>query len=92
MEINNAKPHTPCYYRVFWFSVIILYGHSHVSLLIHLGYDFLTIAERIGHDDIKYIMETYGHLYPEKHTEVVRRLEQLESEVAIEEPAATAEN
>jgi integrase len=51
--------------------------HSHVSLLINLGYDFMLIAERIGHEDIKYIMETYGHLYPEKHSEVVQRLEEI---------------
>ncbi len=53
--------------------------HSHVSLLINLGYDFMLIAERIGHEDIKYIMETYGHLYPQKHTEVVQKLEELKS-------------
>lgn len=51
--------------------------HSHVSLLINLGYDFMLIAERIGHEDIKYIMETYGHLYPQKHNEVVQKLEDL---------------
>jgi len=51
--------------------------HSHVSLLINLGYDFMLIAERIGHEDIKYIMETYGHLYPQKHVEVVQKLEEL---------------
>lgn len=52
--------------------------HSHVSLLINLGYDYMLIAQRIGHDDIKYIMETYGHLYPEKHGEVIKKLESLE--------------
>lgn len=52
--------------------------HSHVSLLIILGYDFMIIAERIGHNDIKYIMETYGHLYPDKHAELVKKLEELQ--------------
>lgn len=52
--------------------------HSHVSLLINLGYDYMVIAQRIGHEDIKYIMETYGHLYPQKHAEVVEKLEELE--------------
>lgn len=51
--------------------------HSHVSLLIDLGYDFMLIASRIGHEDIKYIMETYGHLYPQKHGEVIQKLEEL---------------
>jgi integrase len=51
--------------------------HSHVSLLINLGYDYMLIANRIGHEDIKYIMETYGHLYPQKHGEVVKKLEEL---------------
>ena len=53
--------------------------HSHVSLLINLGYDFMLIAEHIGHDDTKYIMETYGHLYPQKHVEVVQALEKLDN-------------
>lgn len=51
--------------------------HSHVSLLIDLGYSDYLIAERIGHEDINYIRETYGHLYPNKHSEVVKKLESL---------------
>jgi len=39
----------------------------------------MLIAERIGHDDTKYIMETYGHLYPQKHAEVVQSLEKLDN-------------
>jgi len=28
----------------------------------------MLIAERIGHDDTKYIMETYGHIFTLKNT------------------------
>jgi len=47
-------------------------------LLIDLDYDYMLIAKRIGHEDVKYIIETYGHLYPQKHAEVVKKLESLE--------------
>ncbi len=39
--------------------------HSHVSLLIEMGYNIFMIADRIG-DTVKVTMETYAHLYPDK--------------------------
>ena len=50
--------------------------HSHVSLLIHMGFTPLLIAERIG-DTVQMVNSTYGHLYPNKHTEVANKLNQL---------------
>lgn len=40
--------------------------HSHVSYLIDLGVEPLIIKERLGHEDIKITLNTYGHLYPSK--------------------------
>ena len=37
--------------------------HSHVSLLIHMGYNAVAIAERMGHESID-ITYRYAHLFP----------------------------
>lgn len=50
--------------------------HSHVSLLIDMGFTPHLIAERIG-DTVQMVNNTYGHLYPNKHTEVAERLNQI---------------
>lgn len=50
--------------------------HSHVSLLIELGFSPHLIAERIG-DTVQMVNNTYGHLYPSKHGEVAERLNQI---------------
>lgn len=52
--------------------------HSHVSLLIDLGFPAMLIAERIG-DTVDLVNTTYGHLYPNRHEEVADRLDQLVS-------------
>lgn len=50
--------------------------HSHVSLLIEMGFSPHLIAERIG-DTVQMVNNTYGHLYPTKHKEVADKLNQL---------------
>lgn len=52
--------------------------HSHVSLLIDMGFPAMLIAERIG-DTVEMVNNIYGHLYPSRHEEVADRLEQLVS-------------
>lgn len=51
--------------------------HSHASLLIELGFSPLLIAERLGHENIETTLQTYSHLYPNKQSEVVSKLEGL---------------
>lgn len=51
--------------------------HSHVSLLRHLGYSFEVIAKRIGHEDIKYVIDTYNHVFPGVQDGIVDKLESL---------------
>ena len=48
--------------------------HSHVSLLIEMGFSALSIADRVGHEstDITY---RYAHLVPNKQTEIANALE-----------------
>ena len=49
--------------------------HSHVSLLVEMGFPPLLIAERLGHERVQTTMETYSHLYPNKQAEVANRLD-----------------
>jgi len=40
--------------------------HSHVSLLVSLGVEYLEISKKVGHSNISITMDTYAHLYTEK--------------------------
>lgn len=51
--------------------------HSHASLLIEQGYSPLLISERLGHEKIETTLQTYSHLYPNKHSQVADRLDDL---------------
>ena len=51
--------------------------HSHVSLLISLGENALVIRDRLGHEDIKTTLETYGHLYPNMNRGVANKLNNI---------------
>lgn len=48
--------------------------HSHVSLLIHMGFNALAIGERVGHE-AEEITYKYAHLFPSVQTEMVNALE-----------------
>ena len=48
--------------------------HSHVAYLIKLGIKPLVIKERLGHEDIRVTLNTYGHLYPNEQEEVAKIL------------------
>jgi integrase len=47
--------------------------HSHVSLLIELGFTPVAISERVGHESIEITLR-YAHLFPTKQTEMAVRL------------------
>lgn len=51
--------------------------HSHASLLIEMGFSPLLISERLGHENIETTLQTYSHLYPNKHSEVAEKLQEL---------------
>lgn len=48
--------------------------HSHVSLLIDMGFSATAIADRVGHESID-ITYNYAHMFPSKQTEMADRLD-----------------
>ena len=51
--------------------------HSHVALLIEMGFQPLEIAERLGHEKVETTLNVYGHLYPNKQAVMAQRLDTL---------------
>jgi integrase len=47
--------------------------HSHVSLLIEMGFSAIAIADRVGHESID-ITYRYAHLFPTKQNEIADKL------------------
>ena len=50
--------------------------HSHISLLIDMGFSAVAIADRVGHESIE-ITYQYAHLFPSKQAEMAKRLDDL---------------
>lgn len=48
--------------------------HSHVSLLIEMGFSAVAIADRVGHESIK-ITYRYAHLFPSRGMEIANKLD-----------------
>ena len=47
--------------------------HSHVSLLINMGFTAVAIADRVGHESID-ITYRYAHLFPTTQKEIAQKL------------------
>ena len=47
--------------------------HSHISLLIDMGFSAVAIADRVGHESIE-ITYRYAHLFPSKQAEMAAKL------------------
>ena len=54
--------------------------HSHISLLIHLGYSPLAIGERVGHEAVD-ITYRYAHLFPTVQSDMANKLNQEREEL-----------
>jgi integrase len=48
--------------------------HSHVSLLIEMGFSAVAIADRVGHESID-ITYRYAHMFPSRQTEIADKLD-----------------
>lgn len=53
------------------------FRHSHASLLINNGEDYLVVKERLGHASITTTIDTYSHLYPSKQKDLEDKLDDL---------------
>ena len=53
--------------------------HSHISLLIDMGFSAVAIADRVGHESID-ITYRYAHLFPSKQTEMADKLNNFRRE------------
>ncbi|MBM6540596.1 tyrosine-type recombinase/integrase [Streptococcus dysgalactiae subsp. equisimilis] len=53
------------------------FRHSHASLLINQGEDYLVVKERLGHASITTTIDTYSHLYPSKQKSLADKLDNL---------------
>ena len=52
--------------------------HSHVSLLINMGFNAVDIANRVGHESVK-ITYRYAHMFPTRDTEIAEKLNEIRS-------------
>ena len=48
--------------------------HSHISLLIDMGFSAVAIADRVGHESIE-ITYRYAHLFPSKQKKMAIKLD-----------------
>ncbi|MCQ2555601.1 MAG: site-specific integrase [Clostridia bacterium] len=48
--------------------------HSHVSLLIEMGFSVVAIADRMGHESIDITLH-YAHMFPSKQQEMAKKLD-----------------
>ncbi|MGP1568803.1 MAG: tyrosine-type recombinase/integrase [Peptoanaerobacter stomatis] len=53
------------------------FRHSHATMLINNGIDIMIVSKRLGHKNISTTINTYAHLYEDRHREVVDFLEKL---------------
>ena len=51
--------------------------HSHVSLLIDMGFSPALIAARLGHEKISITLDIYGHLYPDQQDILAEKLDSI---------------
>ena len=53
--------------------------HSHISLLIDMGYSAVAIADRVGHESID-ITYNYAHLFPSTQDDMAEKLNNFKKE------------
>ena len=51
------------------------FRHSHASLLISNGASIVSVAKRLGHNDIEQTLNTYAHMMPKEDDYIINILE-----------------
>ena len=54
--------------------------HSHISLLIEMGFSAVAIADRVGHESID-ITYRYAHLFPTTQADMASKLSEFRKEI-----------
>ena len=57
--------------------VVLLFCHSHASLLANEGINIPETARRLGHSNIETIWNTYSHLYPREEARAAAVLNKI---------------
>ena len=58
-------------------------SHSHVSLLISMGFSAVSIGNRVGHESVD-ITYRYAHMFPTEQTQMAKLLDEEFKEGAEE--------
>ena len=66
-------------------------SHSHVSLLINMGYTALAIGKRVGHSAEK-ITYRYAHLFPSVQLDMAEQLDAENMKEELNETEGRLEN
>lgn len=82
MSVENLKTQSEVFFRslysinarLIYFLFYPLDSHTHVSLLINMGFSALAIGNRVGHETEK-ITYRYAHLFPTVQNEMAEKLE-----------------
>ena len=65
--------------------------HSHISLLIQMGFSAVAIAKRVGHESID-ITYRYAHMFPSTQLVMADKLDALKKEIDPVPGANPADN
>ncbi|WP_082726651.1 tyrosine-type recombinase/integrase [Limnochorda pilosa] len=53
------------------------FRHTHASLLIFAGADAKVVQRRLGHEDIRITLQTYGHLFKGQDKRAAEMVDEL---------------
>lgn len=60
------------------------FRHTHASLLIFAGVDIKTVSRRLGHENIRITLQTYGHLLPGQDERAAEAMDHLMADIGTQ--------
>lgn len=81
MSVENLKTQSEVFFRslysinarLIYFLFYPLDSHTHVSLLINMGFSAVSIGNRVGHESVD-ITYRYAHMFPTEQTQMAKLL------------------